>query len=366
LPRTRIAVLFGGRSTEHQISCISAGSVLAALDRDRYDVVAIGITQDGRWVLASDDPEALAAHGESLPSVDHAGAAVALPGDPSLGGLLLLEPGKLPAALTAVDVVFPILHGPYGEDGTVQGLLELAGVPYVGSGVLASAVSMDKEFMKLLLVARGLPVGPYVVVRDRDWRSDPEAVLDGVDGLGYPVFVKPARGGSSIGISKVRSRSELSEAIAIARGCDPKVIVEKGLVGREVECAVLDGVAGAPPQASLPAEIHVGAGFDFYDFEAKYLADATTFDIPALLDDKMTDEVRRIAVETFVALDCSGLARVDFFVTDDGLIVNEINTMPGFTPTSMYPRMWAAAGVDYPALVDRLVQIALERGTGLR
>lgn len=366
MPRTRIAVLFGGRSTEHQISCISAGSVLAALDRDRYDVVAIGITPDGRWVLAPDAPPAVAAQDGTLPSVDQSGAAVALPGDPSVGGLVLLEPGELPAALSAVDVVFPILHGPYGEDGTIQGLLELAGVPYVGSGVLASAVSMDKEYMNLLLAARGLAVGTYVIVRDRGWRSDPQRSLDAIDALGYPVFVKPARGGSSIGISKVHDREGLSAAIALARESDPKVIVEKGMVGREVECAVLDGLAGAQPEASLPAEIHVGAGFDFYDFEAKYLADATTFDIPALLDATMTDEVRRIAVETFVALDCSGLARVDFFVTEAGLVINEINTMPGFTPTSMYPRMWAASGIDYPTLVDRLVAIALERGTGLR
>ena len=366
MPRIRLAVLFGGRSTEHQISCLSAGSVLAALDRDRYDVVAIGITKDGRWVVAPDDPNALAAHGMQLPSVDAAGAAVALPGDPSAGGLLLLEPGELPAALTAVDVVFPILHGPYGEDGTIQGLLELAGVPYVGSGVLSSAVSMDKEYMKILLAARGLPVGPYVVVRDRDWRTDQLGALDAIDAMGYPVFVKPARGGSSIGISKVRDRSELVAAIDLARGCDPKVIVERAVFGREVECAVLDGLDGAPPQASLPAEVHVGAGFDFYDFEAKYLADATTFDIPARLDAKTTDEVRRLAVETFVALDCSGLARVDFFVTEEGLVVNEINTMPGFTPTSMYPRMWAATGIDYPTLVDSLIRIATERGTGLR
>jgi len=365
LPRTRLAVLFGGRSTEHQISCISAGSVLAALDRERYDVVAIGITPEGRWVVAPDDPRALAAHGTVLPAVDASGAAVALPGDPSAGGLVLLEAGELPHALTAVDVVFPLLHGPYGEDGTIQGLLELAGVPYVGSGVLASAVSMDKEYMKLLLGARGLPVGPYVVVRDREWGSDPQSVRGAIDAIGYPVFVKPARGGSSIGISKVLERSDLIDAIEAARACDPKVIVENAVSGREVECAVLEGLGDAAPEASLPAEIHVGTDHDFYDFEAKYLTDATTFDIPAQLDDKTTDEVRRMAVEAFVALDCAGLARVDFFVTDDSVIVNEINTMPGFTPSSMYPRMWAASGVDYPALVDRLVQLALERGTGL-
>ncbi|MDQ1709448.1 MAG: D-alanine-D-alanine ligase [Frankiaceae bacterium] len=365
-PRIRLAVLFGGRSTEHQISCVSAGSVLAALDRDRYDVVAIGITPDGRWVVAPDDPKALTARGSVLPSVDEAGAAVALPGDPSAGGLVLLRPGDVPTALTAVDVVFPLLHGAYGEDGTVQGLLELAGVPYVGSGVLASAVSMDKEYMKLLLAARGLPVGPYVVVRDADWRDDPDNAMDAADALGYPLFVKPARGGSSIGISKVVDRSGLAAAIDAARACDPKVIVELGLIGREIECAVLDGAGGGPPEASLPAEIHVGAGHDFYDFDAKYLAEATTFDIPAALDDKVLDDVRRIAVETFVALGCAGLARVDFFLTAAGLIVNEINTMPGFTPTSMYPRMWAATGIDYRSLVDRLVQSALDRGTGLR
>ncbi|MEO6713750.1 MAG: D-alanine--D-alanine ligase family protein [Mycobacteriales bacterium] len=364
-PRTRVAVLFGGRSSEHQISCVSAGSVLAVIDRDRYDVVAIGITPDGRWVLAPDDAKALSVQGGVLPSVEPSGSAVVFPGDPS-SGLLLLEPGDLPSALTTVDVVFPLLHGPYGEDGTIQGLLELAGIPYVGSGVLSSAVSMDKEYMKLLLAARGLPVGPYVVVRDAQWRTDPDSAIDAADGLGYPLFVKPARGGSSIGISKVTGKAGLAPAIDLARTCDPKVIVEFGLSGREVECAVLEGVGDGPPEASLPAEIHVGAGFDFYDFEAKYLADATTFDIPALLDDKVTDEVRRMAVESFVALDCAGLARVDFFLTDDGLVVNEINTMPGFTPTSMYPRMWAATGIEYPELVDRLVQAAIVRGTGLR
>jgi D-alanine-D-alanine ligase len=367
LPRIRIAVLFGGRSSEHQISCVSAGSVLAALDRERYDVVPIGITTDGHWVIAPDDPAALAPHGRELPSVDDStGAAVALPGDPSSGGLLMLRPGELPSTLTSVDVVFPMLHGPYGEDGTIQGLLELAGIPYVGSGVLASAVSMDKEYMKLLLTARGLPVGPYVVVRDREWTADPAAASDVVDALGYPVFVKPARGGSSIGITKVSSPEGLAAAVEHARSCDRKVIVEKALVGREVECAVLDGIGGQGPQASVPAEIHVGDEFEFYDFEAKYLPGSTTFDIPAKLEDSEFEEVRRLAVDTFVALDCAGLARVDFFLTDDGFVVNEINTLPGFTPLSMYPQMWAASGVTYPELVDRLVQIALERGTGLR
>jgi D-alanine-D-alanine ligase len=358
--RIRLAVIFGGRSTEHSISCVSAGSVLRAVDRDRYEVVAIGIAPDGRWVLAGDDPAALEAHGRDLPSVDaETGAAVALAGDPSVKGLLVLEPGEVPAALSRVDVVFPLLHGPYGEDGTIQGLLELAGVPYVGSGVLASAVAMDKEFMKVLLAARGLPVGPYAVVR----RGDDVAAA--VAGLAYPLFVKPARGGSSLGISKVAAPDGLAEALETAWANDPKAVVEEGVPGRELECAVLQGRGGGAPETSLPAEILVAG--DWYDFEAKYLDDATQFAIPAIVPDEVTAEVRALAARTFTALGCAGLARVDFFLRDDGrLVVNELNTMPGFTPQSMYPRMWAASGVPYPELVDRLVGLALEAGTGLR
>jgi D-alanine-D-alanine ligase len=353
--RIRLAVIFGGRSTEHSISCISAGSVLRAVDRDRYEVVAIGIAPDGRWVLAGDDPAALEAHGRDLPSVDAStGVSVALAGDPSVKGLLVLEPGDVPRALTSVDVVFPLLHGPYGEDGTVQGLLELAGVPYVGSGVLASALCMDKEFMKVVLAARGLPVGPYAVVRRGDEVPD----------LGWPVFVKPARGGSSLGISKVTSRDGLDAALDAAWEHDPKALVEAAVVGRELECAVLQGARGAAPETSLPAEIHVSG--DWYDFDAKYLDEATVFDVPATLPHGVTEEVRRLAAEAFTATGCAGLARVDFFLTDDGLVVNEVNTMPGFTPQSMYPRMWEATGVSYGDLVDRLVSLALESGTGLR
>jgi D-alanine-D-alanine ligase len=356
--KTRLAVIFGGRSTEHSISCISAGSVLGAMDRDRYDVVAIGIAPDGRWVLAGDDPAALEAHGRDLPSVDaDTGAAVALAGDPSVKGLLVLEPGEVPRALSGVDVVFPLLHGPYGEDGTIQGLLELAGVPYVGSGVLASAVCMDKEYMKLVLGARGLPVGPYAVVR----RGEEPAV----EGLEYPLFVKPARGGSSIGISKVTSPDGLREALDVAWADDPKAVVEQGIAGRELECAVIQGRDGGPPEASLPAEVRVAG--DWYDFEAKYLDDATEFDIPAKVGDEMTARVRDLACRAFTATGCAGLARVDFFLTPGGeIVVNEVNTMPGFTPQSMYPRMWAASGVTYPELVDRLVSLAVESGTGLR
>ena len=364
--RTRVAVVFGGRSSEHSISCVSAGSVLAALDRSRYDVVPIGISPEGRWVLASDDPAALAPNGADLPSISGVeGTAIALPGDPSAGGLVTLEPGDGPRALAAVDVVFPLLHGPFGEDGTIQGLLELAGIPYVGSGVLASAVSMDKEFMKLVLTARGLPVGDYVVLRRDD---SPDGAADptyAVRHLGWPVFVKPARGGSSIGISKVDSAADLGVALELAWTHDPKALVEAAVAGREIECAVLAGVDGGPPEASLPAEIRVAGGF--YDFAAKYVDDATSFDIPADLPAEVAASVRELACRVFEAVDAKGLARVDFFLRPDGqLVVNELNTMPGFTPMSMFPRMWAASGLGYSALVDRMVRTALADGVGLR
>ncbi|GAC1329938.1 MAG: D-alanine--D-alanine ligase DdlA [Mycobacteriales bacterium] len=363
--KRRVAVVFGGRSTEHAISCVSAGSVLRAIDRDQYDVLPVGITTDGRWVLAPDDPDALAIDGRRLPAVDRGGEHVALPGDPQ-AGLVVLAPGDLPRALGMVDVVFPLLHGPYGEDGTVQGLLELAGIPYVGAGVLASAAAMDKEYMKLLLAARGLPVAPYAVVRTREWLADRTAALAEAEALGWPVFVKPARGGSSIGISKAGDRDALVAAVELARESDPKVVIEAAVVGREIECGVLDGVAGGTPEASVPAEIRVTGGRDFYDFEAKYLSDATEFDIPADLPPEVVKAIQELAVRAFLALDCAGLARVDFFLTPAGeIVVNEINTMPGFTPASMFPRMWAASGLDYPQLVDRLLSAAIARGTGL-
>jgi len=351
-----VAILFGGRSTEHAISCVSAGSVLAAIDRDAYDVVPIGISPDGRWVLAPDDPAALTIRGRTLPAVDPNGTALVLPGDPTAKGLVVLDAGE---ELTGVDVVFPLLHGPYGEDGTVQGLLELAGVPYVGSGVFASAVAMDKHHMKQLLSAAGLPVPGYVIVRAG--QAVPATVRD----LGLPVFVKPARGGSSIGITKVSSYDDLDAALAEAHRHDPKALVEQAVSGREIECGVLAGSNGMP-EASLPAEIRVTGGQDFYDFEAKYLTDATEFDIPPQLPDETIDRIRALAVQAFEALDCEGLGRVDFFVDGDAVIVNEVNTMPGFTPASMFPRMWAATGVSYPELVSRLLNDALRRGTGLR
>ena len=357
--RPRVAILFGGRSTEHAVSCVSAGSVLAAIDRDRYDVLPIGITPDGRWVLAPDDPGALAIEGRQFPSVDPTGTALVLPGDPTAKGLVVLEQGDVPPELGSVDVVFPLLHGPYGEDGTLQGLLELAGVPYVGSGVFASAVAMDKHHMKQLLTAAGLPVPSYVLVRAG------QSVPATVQALGLPLFVKPARGGSSIGITKVDDLADLDDALAEAHRHDPKALVEQAIVGREIECGVLAGQDG-PPEASLPAEIRVTGGQSFYDFEAKYLSDATEFDIPPDLPAMVIDRVRALAVDAFTALDCEGLARVDFFVDGDDVLVNELNTMPGFTPASMFPRMWAATGVSYADLVSRLIDDALRRGTGLR
>ena len=367
-PRARVAVVFGGRSTEHAVSCVSAGSVLAAIDRERYDVVPVGISREGRWVLAADDPQRLTITGSELPEVAGDGAAVVLSGDPTHRGLTVYEPGQMPQELGEVDVVLPLLHGPYGEDGTLQGLLELAGVPYVGSGVFASAAAMDKGHMKTLLQGAGLPVGPYAVVTPRAWATDKTAVRETVAALGYPVFVKPARAGSSVGISKVHGPDELDDAIETARSHDPRVVIEAALPGREIECGVLEGVDGASPEASLPGEVLVGGGHEFYDFAAKYLPDeGTDLIVPADLSDDVVAEVQDLSCRAFETLGCEGLARVDFFVTRTGsVVINEVNTMPGFTPVSMFPLMWKASGLDYPALVDRLVQTALARPTGLR
>ena len=364
--KLRVAVLFGGRSTEHSISCITAGSVLAALDPQRYDVVPIGITREGRWVLASGDPAAFQIHGDHLPEVGSSDASVVLAADPTAPELVVSEPGAVPRVLADVDVVFPLLHGPYGEDGTIQGLLELAGIPYVGAGVLSSAVAMDKHYMKLVLHGCGLPDIPHVVVRSREWDDDRSAVRESVASLGFPVFVKPARGGSSIGISKVHDAGELDDAIELARRSDPKVIVEAMIEGREIEVGVLEGVDGGRPDVSLAAEITV-RDREFYDFDAKYFDVGTDIAVPASLTDEVEAQIRRLAVMAFEALSCEGLARVDFFVTSaHRVLVNEVNTMPGFTPTSVFPRVWAASGLDYPALLDRLIQTAMRRSTGLR
>ena len=344
------------------MSAVSAGSILDALDPDEFEVVPVGITKAGRWVLTSGDPAALSFRGGQQPEITAgSGQAVALPGDPTSGGLVALEPADGARALGDVDLVFPVLHGVYGEDGTIQGLLEMAGVPYVGAGVFASAAAMDKEFTKKLAVAEGIPVGPYVVLRAGDTFEEADR-----ERLGLPVFVKPARAGSSYGITKVKDWAELDAAIAVARVIDPKVLVEAAIGGREIECGVLEGEAGGSPEASLLAEVRVLRDHEFYNFEAKYLDDSCEFDIPADLPDRVTREVQEYARRTFLALDCAGLARVDFFVTPElDVYLNEINTMPGFTTTSMFPRMWAASGLEYPKLVSRLVRTALRRGTGL-
>ena len=366
--KPRVAVVFGGRSSEHGVSCVSAGNVLRAIDRTRYDVVPVGITREGRWVLAADDADRLEITGGQLPSVDEGGGALVLAGDPTSGGLVLSEPGEVPEVLGEVDVVFPVLHGPFGEDGTLQGLLELAGVPYVGSGVLASAVAMDKAVMKVLLSAAGLPVAPWVVVHDREWVADPEAALKRVrPGLDLPLFVKPARAGSSVGITKVKDWDDLPAAFAVARAHDPKVVVEQGMVGREIECGVLESLDGSAVETSVCAEIKVHGEHEFYDFEAKYLADATELDVPADLPLAVSERVRELAARAFRALDCEGFARVDFFVGADGTVtVNEVNTIPGFTAVSMFPLVWAASGVGYGELVERLIQSALRKRPGLR
>jgi len=362
--KVRVAVVFGGRSSEHNISCLTAGAVMAAMDPDRYEVVPVGIARDGRWVLAPEG-QRLAIEDGRLPEVDASGAALALPFDPESRGLMVVAPGEVPSTLGEVDVVLPLLHGPYGEDGTIQGMLDLAGVRYVGAGVLASAVGMDKGFMKMVWEAQGLPIGRYVLVSDREWRRERKRKIDEIKELGWPVFVKPARAGSSMGITKVDSEAGLEAAVEAAREHDPKVIVEAAVVGREIECGVLQGLNDGPPEASLPAEVVTEA--DFYDFEAKYLDSTLRLDIPPDLPQAAVEEVQRIAAQAFDSLDCEGLARVDFFYTPGGeWILNEINTMPGFTPASAFPQMWAASGLDYPALVDRLIQTALTKSTGLR
>ena len=366
--KPRVAVVFGGRSSEHAVSCATAASVLAVIDRDAYDVVPIGISKDGRWVLESGDPDRLVLTAGHEPEVDASATAVVVSNDPARRELTVAEPGETPRALGEVDVVFPLLHGPWGEDGTIQGLFEIGGIRYVGSGVLASAVGMDKHFMKIVLASAGLPVTPYVVVRPREWDDDPKAVRESVEALEYPLFVKPARGGSSLGISRVADPGGLGEAIKTAQEYDPKVIVEASAGdAREIECGVLERLDGGA-DASVVAEITGYGDHEFYDFAAKYLGEeGVSLEVPADVHPDVQAQVQEMSVRAFEALGCEGLARVDFFVGQDGEpTVNEINTMPGFTPSSMYPRMWAESGVSYPELVDRLIRLALQRPTGLR
>jgi D-alanine-D-alanine ligase len=375
--RLRVGVLYGGRSGEHEVSLASAAAVFANLDRERYEPVPIRIEKDGRWTLADRPP--LAASAAEV--IEHARAEAARqlrsgrevhlvprPGDETV---LAIERGAERAELDgenrravitglSLDVIFPVLHGPYGEDGTVQGLLELAGVPYVGAGVLASALGMDKAVAKVVFAARDLPVGPYDVVLRRDWLKKPKAIAERlIRTLKLPLFVKPANLGSSVGITKVKDAAGLGPAMDLAAHFDRKIVVEAAIPdAREIECAVL---GNDDPEASVPGEILPSR--EFYDYEAKYLDAGSRLLIPAPLSAKETDTIRKLSIEAFRAIDGAGMARVDFLMSraDGRIYVNEINTIPGFTTISMYSKLWDASGVPYPKLVDRLVQLAIER-----
>jgi D-alanine-D-alanine ligase len=359
--KLRVAVLFGGRSSEHSISCATAAGVLRAIDRDRFEVIPVGITSDGAFVLEEDRPEKFALDATSLPRVEDDGSRVRWPESALSRELTVTTEDGATRSLGEVDVVLPILHGPWGEDGTVQGMLELVGLPYVGSGVLASALGMDKHFTKTVLRAAGLAVAPWYLVTEAEWRADPGDASSALDELGLPAFVKPARAGSSVGVSRIDEREQLEAALEEAFAHDSRVLIESGIVGREVEIGVLGGRRGAPARASVAGEVVV-TGRGFYDFEAKYLgASGIELVCPADLTDGELSEMRSLAIRAFDAIGAEGLARVDFFLTADGFVVNEINTMPGFTPVSMFPRMWGASGVDYPDLISELLDSALDR-----
>jgi D-alanine-D-alanine ligase len=367
-----VALLFGGRSSEHSISCATAGGVLEAIDRSRFDVIPVGITRDGAFVLEDDDPAKFRLDVNALPEVLDNGSRILWPDSTATRELSVRMvssgsgsgDGSGAAAsvrsLGDVDVVFPILHGPYGEDGTIQGLLELIGLPYVGSGVLASALGMDKHYTKTVLAAAGIAVAPWVTLTAREWAASPSSVTASASALGLPLFVKPARAGSSVGVSKVSSLEHLPAAIEVALREDSRVLIETGIVGREVECGVLGGHDGAAPRVSVAGEI-VMTTREFYDFDAKYLdAPGVELVCPAELTASELAEMQSIAARAFTAIDGAGLARVDFFLTPTGFVVNEINTMPGFTPISMFPKCWIASGLSYPEIIDELIALALE------
>ncbi len=353
--KLRLALLYGGRSAEHAVSVSSARAVMEALDPERFEVVPIAITREGAWMLPRTSPLELTAPEGGLPEMEAVGSEIALRPEQRAGALALAGG----AQLGRIDVVLPILHGPHGEDGTVQGLFELADLPYVGAGVLASALAMDKSMAKVVLAQAGLAQGLYLVVREGDWHADPAAVARRVAaGLAYPVFTKPARLGSSIGITKVKSPDELADGLEAAFVHDAKVLVEQGVVARELEVGVIGNQA---PAASVVGEVI--PGHEFYDFEAKYLDESSKLVIPAPLPAAVAERARELAVRAFQALDCEGFARVDFFYLDATaeLLVNEVNTIPGFTPKSMFPMLWDASGLPYPELIARLVDLAIER-----
>ena len=375
MKRLRVGVLYGGRSSEHEISLASAAAVFANLDRQRYEAVPLRIEKDGRWLLADRPPSASSAaeviEQTRTDSRLRGGREVYLPPRPGEDTLMIVDrrggrgsAHETEAAATvtglSLDVIFPVLHGPFGEDGTIQGLLELANVPYVGCGVLSSAVGMDKAVMKVLFRAHGLPVPDWITVLHRHWETDADALTARIDAeLGFPVFVKPANLGSSVGISKVRRAADLAAAMDLAFAYDLKAVVEEAVPeAREIECAVL---GNENPEASVPGEIVPSR--EFYDYEAKYLDNTSRLEIPAILDEGMSESVQRLALDAFAAIDGAGLARVDFLLSRSTgqLLLNEINTLPGFTTISMYSKLWEASGVDYPTLVDRLIALAIDR-----
>ncbi|MDR1237555.1 MAG: D-alanine--D-alanine ligase [Propionibacteriaceae bacterium] len=365
----RVALIFGGVSSEHEISCLTAGGVAREIDSARFEVVGVGIAKDGRWLrVPLERIKALEVADGRLPVVDpDYPEALLLRSDQ--GGQIATRKGDRLEDLQDFDVAFTLLHGPFGEDGTVQGLFEMLAIRYVGAGVAASAIGMDKDLMKRSMVAAGLPVGPWKTFSSAEWERDQQRWADEVAGLGYPVFVKPARGGSSVGISRVDDPAALAGAVAEAQLHDPKVLVEKGLVGcREIEVAVLGGHDGLAPRASLPGEIIIHDKGSFYDFNAKYLPQQqVSLAIPAELPADTTARLRELAVRTFTVMNVEGLARIDLFLCADGeAYVNELNTMPGFTRLSMFPQLWAATGLSYPDLVAELIELALARPLGLR
>lgn len=356
--KIRVAVLLGGKSNEHSISVSSAGGVMGAIDSSKFELVPIGITKKGEFVPFNENPKKLALS-EGLQEVSFQGETISFSQDGSKEIFLTDAKGKR-SSLGVIDVVFPVLHGPFGEDGTIQGFLELAGIPYVGNGVLSSAVAMDKQFSKTLFVAAGIKTPDFKVVTANQMVNDPESALEGLKKLKLPVFVKPARAGSSVGITKVKNFDDLANAVADALEHDDKVIVEVGVSGREIECGVLQGKSDQPERVSVAGEIVV-TGREFYDFEAKYLdSDAAKLTCPADLSEQQLIEMQSLARKAFRALGCSGLARVDMFLTKDGFMLNEINTMPGFTSISMFPRCFAASGMDFTELVSELIELALE------
>jgi D-alanine-D-alanine ligase len=356
--KVRVGLIFGGRSGEHEVSLMSAQGVMSAIDKEKYEVVPIGITKEGRWLASGDPMKALSS---GVPAESEPAALLA---EPTQRGLMRLEEREQERAMMAVqvtqlDVIFPILHGPYGEDGTVQGLLELAGIAYVGAGVTASAVGMDKALFKDIMRARGLPVAPYLVIKRKTWEAEPEATTARIEAeIGYDCFVKPANLGSSVGITKAHSRSELWEALDDAACYDRKLIAEVAVDAREIEVSVL---GNDEPIASVPGEI-VPCN-EFYDYAAKYLDGESELLIPAPIPAETADLVRSLAVQAYKAIDCAGMARADFLLDRNTgqLYVNELNTIPGFTPISMYPKLWEASGISYSELIDRLIELALER-----